>query len=268
MISTRISRIFSLIILLACMSTPGNVSSGDDHKYLKNTVSNGFKGPHARDIYSWLTNLQKTREIDATVTEEQNEVFATDDVALRFKLAAVLSVHSLKLEEKVLEILDTQGRLPDRDAFGKYHVAVILAGRWRMTKAVPLLLPVATVSLDPDSMDLTGVNSFMCFSNAQALAEIGGPSVISGVLNCIKSSTSKTDVYIYSWILQESLGSEFAPAIVHDVLGKAENTDPPDELATSNLILTERLLSDLGVDITRLLPSELTEELINQDLQQ
>lgn len=256
--------------LLACIFSLNDACSQEagTPRPLMYSLKLTLSDPPPRAIYRWLTTPADDATEGTTESDARNAVFRTQVLVQRFKLASALLAFSTRTNEEVIDALKANAITPSRDAFSDYNIAAIMAGRLRIVEAGPILLPLATDSLDPNTMDLNGVSSFMCFVNAQALAQIGGAEIIEGILDFSKKTESKRDLYVYSWILQESVGLSSATALVRGTRLALGSSTPENDLAVDNLQLMEKLLSGNGVDLDRLFPEELNDKFVEKEIEE
>jgi len=115
-----------------------------------------------------------------------------------------------------LGILNDPELAKDRRFTSKFNVAVVAAGHLRLEKCTESLMDHVMYTVTDEGLPTSGMNTFMYYSAAHSLSQIGGPKMINDVLNRIYNGEeiSREEVYVWTWILQEIVGYNFVDSIL------------------------------------------------------
>jgi hypothetical protein len=99
----------------------------------------------------------------------------------------------------------------DRSFGSASHLATQVLGQWRVEEAIPALAESIDYRLDPASMPAGKKSSpWALHPAADALRQIGGPTVRAAMLNGIQADADENRVRLYAWVLRAIEGPEAA----------------------------------------------------------
>lgn len=135
------------------------------------------------------------------------------DLEKRLKAYEKLQQTRAERSQALVNNLKALSKDPSRAVGGRFNMNVIAAGRLRIEEAVPVLLPKIDFTLDPSTFPV-GLFSPMFYPVAEALVEIGGQKVVTGVLQQLSQPADPERLFVSAWVLQEVLGRQAAQAAV------------------------------------------------------
>jgi len=162
-------------------------------------------------------------------------------------LAGLRNQVSRELLANLGSLLDTE----DRAVIGPLHLTIDAIGQWRIEEAVPQLLLIIDLQLDPRTAPAgSRIGAVTLYPAANALGKIGGPAVIDGVLEKTREPIPELSIRCCAFVLQKAVGSRRAVVIAEAELAKfgTEETSPNLKGLRANLgKLVELLKSDKPV---------------------
>ena len=188
-------------------------------------------------------------------TERAARLTGSGDVDTRTNAAAVVQRRAVEVERLLLAELAEASKAPSRESTSRYHTLAATVGQLRISGAVPLLLPQAT--LDIDSRDDPVAYTGDLHRTANALVDIGGRPVIDGILERLRRGPQPPDlprpkftplpdedVYVLTWILAQVMGRTPARGAVAAVVEEARERNPNYEIRgeLAHLLLAQRIL--------------------------
>ncbi len=200
-------------------------------------------------------------------TVESAELLSSADLPTRANASAIVQQRAALVEREVVRQLRAAAKDPDPAATSQYHTLVAVARNLRIPGAASILVERVAFTVDAGTLPVgggTGLDTYI-YSTAEALLAIGGRPVVDAVLDRLAGRyvgvredrrierIPPADVYVLTWILQESLGRSLAKAAVAARLAQSRRPD---------MILAAQLLEqEDGLDVDSRLPEHLAAEI-------
>lgn len=171
------------------------------------------------------------------------EALASDSETERVHAAVELVQVRSAVARPLLDRLRALSRTPERVCMGQFHVAVVVAGRYRLEEAVPILVPLIDFSLDPHTFPVGArYQSQAYYPVAIALSKIGGPAVFESVLANLSKPLGERGLRVSAWVLKETLGPHASRAVVRAALDNASDDQHKRNLSTVLTVLSEEVI--------------------------